>query len=264
MDINLESAVETIGILPDMFIPAGINFDTKGEREIIKHYRSVYKGLREWLKYLVLKQSLNPELIMFKKWQYYEPHAKLSSSLLDLITGLYPRLPELQEDDLGENAPVLIWLESQRLECEIVLKGSGILDKPKIPGKVDFINEQFDFLDGLSQNILDGSSQNAIKRVDPNESRQENMWYVPLDFKEAPEAFLSALAAELASIDRNFDKDYWRPYEKCKKRWLREIRDNKYLQAGCVLETGELVMTGKGKKLPKPVRDSGKGFWKAL
>lgn len=252
--INLESAVETIGRLPDMFIPAGINFDTKGERELIKMYKFFYKGKREWLKHFVLKQSLNPE-VLISNWKYYKPHGMLASNRLNLITGLYPCSPELQQNDLGENAPIVIWLLSEWYDCEIALKESGILGKSKVAGKVDYLNTNFQLLDGLNQN--------TITLKEPDEGK-ENMPNALLDFKESPGYFLSVLAGELISQNSDFDKDYWQPYERCQKRWIRKIRDCKYLQTGCLLETGELFITGERKKIPDSVRYPGKGLWEVM
>jgi len=252
--INLESAVEATGRLPDMLIPTGISFDNKAEREIIRKSKFFYKGIREWLRHFVLKESRNPE-VLISHWKYYKPHAMLSSSLLNLITGLYPHCPELQNNDFGENAPILLWLLSERYDCEIVLKRSGILGKSQLTGVVELQDVNFQFLEGLNQN--------TITRKEPNEG-QENIANALLDFEEAPEAYLAVLAAELASQDSDFDKDYWQPYERCQKRWIRKIRDCKYLQAGCLLETGELFLTGERKKIPNSVKYPGEGLWEIM
>jgi hypothetical protein len=254
--VDLASAVEAIGILPDILISDDINFDTVGERAIIKSHKYLYKGLKEWLKHLVLKESLNPEVFQ-SKWKYYQPHAMLSYNLLNLITGLHPRIPELQQDNLGKNAPIIIWFLSQRYECKKSLKASGILGKPSISGKNDFMKQRFD--------LLDGFGQDSIRLINPHES-QESMQTFLIDFEEAPVTYLESLAARLINKekDSNFDIDYWKPYEFLQRRYIRKIRDDKHLQSECVLNTGERFRTGKGKKIPNSARNSKKGLRKVM
>jgi hypothetical protein len=250
-EINLDTAVRSISTLPELLIPKDIFFESPSEKQIIIQCKYFYRGLEEWLKHLVLKQSLCSEAL-FTDWQHFQGHAVLESSSLNLITGLYPRVPLLQEACSGENAPVEIWFMRMFINCKIALMDCGILGKSSLTGKVDFQKNNFE--------LLDRYNEHTIRVLSPEENA-DTPFIDELDFFESPDTVIIALASELASQDEDFDKDYWQPYYKTEKRWIRKIRENKHLQSGCLLPSGELMLTGVKKKIPPSVRSSvSKGF----
>lgn len=250
-ETNIDTAVNLISKLPELVIPTGVCFETPNEKQIINAFKYFYRGLAEWLKHLILHKTLDPQAL-YTDWKHYQGHAVLDSSLLTLITGLYPRTPVLQEVIQEDNAPVIIWFRAMTINCKTALTDAGILGKPSLTGKVDYQRHNLA--------LLERYNESTIRLQAP----KENPDILPtgeIDFEECPEAYLNTLASELASQDEDFDKDYWQPYYRTKKRWTRKIRENKHIQAACLLHSGELFVTGEKKKIPPSVRSSfGKGF----
>jgi hypothetical protein len=249
--IDINQAVVSISKLPELVLPKGVCFETPGEKQIINQCKYFYRGLEAWLKHFVLHKALAPEVI-FTDWKHFQGRAVLDSSQLTLITGLYSRLPLLQESCPGDDAPVKIWFRVMAINCEIVLTKSGILGKSSLTGKVDYQKNNLALLERYNEHTI---------RIHPPEENSDAPPTDEIDFEESPETYLDALASQLASQDEDFDKDYWQPYYSTKKRWTRKIRENKHLQAGCLLPSGELFLTGENKKIPPSVRSSvSKGF----
>ena len=249
--IDINQAIISIGKLPELVMPKGVCFETPNEKQLIRLYKYFYGGLEAWLKHLVLHQTLTPEAI-FTDWKHFQGHAFLDASLLNLITGLHPRLSILQGSSQGDITPVEIWFYAMAINCEICLTNSGILGKSSITGKVDYQEHNLALLERFNEHEI---------RLQPAKENPDKPHSYEIDFKECPTTFLNTLASELASQDEDFDKDYWQPYDKTVKRWTRKIRENKYLQAACLLPSGELFFTGENKKIPSSVRNPGnKGF----
>ncbi len=249
--LSIDTAVRSISKLPELLIPKGVYFETPGEKQIINESKYFYRGLEEWLKHFILHKALTPEAII-TDWKHFQGHAVLDSSLLTLITGLYPRHPLLQEACQGDDAPVVIWFYAMAINCEIALTNAGILGKPSLTGKVDYQKNNFALLERYNEHTI---------RLQPPKENPNALPTDEIDFKESPITALIALASKLASQDEGFDKDYWQPYYSTEKRWTRKIRENKHLQAGCLLPSGELFVTGENKKILPSVRSSiSKGF----
>ncbi len=245
-ELSIDTAVRAISKLPELVMHKDVVFETREEQKIINNSKSFYRAKEEWLKHLVLHQALDSEAI-FTDWKHFEGHAVLDSALLTLITGLYPRLPTLQESYPRIDAPVVIWFQAMIINCRTTFIQQGLLGKPSIIGKVEWHQNELTLLEVFNECIIS---------IHPPEENSKALPIGEIDFRERPETYLQALASELASQDEDFDKDYWQPYYKTKKRWTRKIRDNKHLQRGCLLPSGELHITGGNKKIPSSVRRS--------
>jgi hypothetical protein len=245
-ELSINTAVKAISKLPELVIPREVVFETPEEQKIINNSKSFYRAKGEWLKHLVLHQALAPEAI-FTTWKHFQGHAILDSSLLTLITGLHSRLPILQESCPRIDAPVVIWFQAMIINCRTTFIQEGLLGKSNIIGKVKWYQNELALLEVFNEHII---------RIQPPKENPNAVPNGEIDFRERPETYLKTLASELASQDEDFDKDYWQPYSKTRKRWIRKIRDNKHLQMGCLLPSGELYITGGNKKIPSSVRHS--------
>ena len=251
IQLSIDTAVRSVSKLPELVLPRGVYFEAPNEKQIINSCKYFYRGLEEWLKHFILHKALAPEAI-FTDWKHFQGQAVLDSSLLTLITGLYPRHPLLQKACQQDDAPIIIWLHVMSINCETLLTDTGILGKSSLTGKVDYQRSNLALLERFNEHTI---------RIHPPKGNPDTLPTSEIDFKESPETYLEALASDLASQDEDFDKDYWRPYYNTKKRWTRKIRENKHLQAGCLLPSGELFLTGENKKIPPSVRSSiSKGF----
>lgn len=253
IDINV--AVRTIGNLPSLLLPKDMKY-TKNELELVKAYEFFFQGQEVWLRNLVLKQALNPAAIE-TDWKHFQGHAAINAALLDLISGLHPRVPVFQEACPEKEAPSIIWLTAIALDTADALKSSGLMLDPDVGD--DFLG--YSTLLGkseyckFSQALLE-SCDESIRSNDPNKPSKKGKSQTVYNWKDDPITYLCKVATRQAMWNKDFDEQYWQPYSKTRRYWIRKIRDNKILQAACLLPNGDIFITGQGKKIPKSVKPS--------
>lgn len=257
-EIDIKAAVKTIGILPSLLLSTSIEY-SPNETKLIKSYEFFFQGLEVWLQNLSLKQALNPAAVQ-TNWKYFQGHAAMDAALLDLISGLHSRVPFLQEAFPEKEAPSVIWLMALYIDAGNVLKESGLildqeigkrdfLGKPILVGKNDIYLGNVTLLNKSDEQI-EGTSEEIVK------SELTQRGYGWKDWKDCLVTYLCKVATCQAILDSDFDKQYWQPYSRTIRYWTRKIRDNKILQAGCLLPNGDLFVTGSGKKIPKSIKQN--------
>jgi len=254
-EIDIKAAVKKIGILPSLLLSTSIEY-SPNETKLIKSYEFFFQGLEVWLQNLSLKQALNPAAVQ-TNWKYFQGHAAMDAALLDLISGLHSRVPFLQEAFPEKEAPSVIWLMALYIDTANVLKESGLildqdigkrnfLGKPILVGKNDIYLGNVTLLNKSDEQI-----QGLSKAIVENKQTQKGD-----DWKDCLVTYLCKVATSQAISDPGFDEQYWQPYFRTIRSWTRKIRDNKILQAGCLLPNGDLFVTGLGKKIPKSIKQN--------
>ncbi len=252
--IDIKVAVKTIGNLPSLLLPKGIEY-TSNEARVVKAYDFFFQGLEVWLQNLVLKQALNPAA-MQTGWKHFQGHAAMDAALLNLISGLHPRVPSFQKACPEKEAPSIIWLVALAIDTANVLKESGLMLDPDLVknnfygrsiliGKNDYCLNNITLLDQWDEQIR---QETLTKTAKKKRTQAVYTW------KDCPITYLCKVAAHQAKWDPDFDEQYWQPYSQITRYWTRKIRDNKILQAGCLLPNGDLFITGLGKKIPTSVK----------
>ena len=257
-DMDIKVAVKTIGILPSLLLSPSIKY-SENETKLIKSYEFFFQGLEVWLENLSLKQSLNPAAVE-TNWKHFQGYAAMDAALLDLISGLHPRVASLQEAFSGKEAPSAIWLMALYINTANTLKESGLIleqdsDKRNFLGKPFLVGKNDIYLDNIavlnkSDEQIQGTSEKIVeKKLTPR----------IYEAKDCLISYLQKVAVHEAIRDSDFDSQYWKPYYKTISYWTRKIRDNKVLQAACLLPNGDLFVTGSGKKIPKSIKPT-RGF----
>lgn len=254
IQLNLEAAVKSVKYLPNLLLPKDVAFEMLGEKEIVRTYEYFYQGLELWLEHLVLHKTLAPEAI-FTNWKHFQAHAELDTALLQLATGLHPRIPWLQENFTGEDGPTMLWFYAMSIKCRNTFIESGLLGKPSLSGKVEFQLHNLVLLDRLNEHSIHVYLPD--KEVDTRITDR-------IQFTDCPETYLAMLASDLTRHDNDFAEGYWQPYERTKRRCTRKIRSNPKLQGGILLPNGELFRTGQDKKIPPSFRKKGFGSRKLM
>lgn len=242
--ITLEEVVGFMENLFDEQLPKGILFESPSEQKLIKTYRHFYKGMRVWLDHLILKQQLHRDAIL-TDWRFYQPHAEISAAYLDLATGVHPRslLAGSHFD-----SPLHMWGSLMVHDCQQAIALSGLMGRPLVYSKSKVVNQNLAVTKKFDTREL---TANAPHFAGCHTSIHH--WH------EEPVLFLTALAADIASKDLDFDEQYWMPYRDRVNLWRRKVRDCKHLQGVYLLPGGDLFVTAKGRKVPAQFKGFGSG-----
>ena len=258
MKLTLEVAVEKIAQLPKIFI-------SEEARELIKLNQKVQEGITKavdsfdfyyeskslWLRHLVLKEALASEAINSDR-QYFQPHAELSNNLLELIKGLHPRVSFLQQGAFPPQEEIISWwLMCETIKAKNAFTTSGILGKPTVFGKREFRKNNSAVIANLEEGILENNLVLTEIRSRSEDKLVEQTSII--DFTKEPEGYIAHFAAQEASRNHNFDRQFWKPYIKQRRFWDRKIDECSTLQLGCILPDGKLFTTGRRHKLPVSV-----------
>lgn len=231
---NLELCIKALSLLPiEDFLP--ITLESEGEKAVWTSMRNYFQGKAAWLRVLMLMEA--PPLSLLNNGLFLLPHAEMSKALADLATSVYVRagdLPIVMEFE----SPAELWLACELSNCKIQLDTGGLTDSPALIGKKDALDCAVQALNWLEA-LADGMS------VDPPAEI-----FLPLSrFSLTRE--LEAVALALAKECPEFDRRHYRPYLKAIRHGLSQIQRCKDLRL-CYYhpESDQLIVTGKGKKLP--------------
>jgi hypothetical protein len=253
--LTLEIAVEKIAQLPRIFI-------SKEFRELAQLNQKVQEGVSQavdsfdfyheskslWLRHLVLKEGLASKAINSDR-KYFQPHAELSNNLLELIRGFHPRGGFLQQGAFPPQEEIIgWWLICETIKAEDAFTTSGILGQSTILGKREFRKNNSTVIASLEESIIENNLVlTEIKSTSENKLLEQT---TIIDFNKDPEGYIAHLAAQEASQNQDFDRQFWKPYIKRRRFWDRKIDDCSVLQLGCILPDGKLFITGHRQKLP--------------
>jgi hypothetical protein len=236
--------------LPEMVLGAVSPAATVDNSKVIKDLKHHYKTIAEWLRWLRPGDKPHTPELFFTEKINVKPYAELSIKALDLIIELYPRSEWLQNYFV---TPVDCWFRCEMQSCRFALEDSGLITGiPNPKGKVAWYDDV--------QKVV---GENASFEKWPLHFGKASSATVPLTWESNKEFPLSAiiflLAAEKAKTDLKFrNGNCFMAYKRAMRAWSSHVRRNKELTR-TYLQDGELLPTGKHKKLPKQ-GGSGKGF----
>ena len=140
--------------------------------------------------------------------------------------------------------------------CEVInakntLTTSGILGESTVFGKRAFRKNNSAVVANLKRSITENNLVlTEIKSTSEDKLVEQT---TIIDFTEDPEGYVAHFAAQEASNNPDFDRQFWKPYIKQRRLWNRKIDECSTLQLGCILPDGKLFTTGRKRKLPVSV-----------
>lgn len=223
IDFVLANYVYAIAELPEH---PGILLTTNNEREIFEADRQSYRAVSMWLRHLLLGQALAEECFL-TEMKHYQPKAEYIAAEFRLAVGVHPRSanPTIRSFE----SPAALWFAVQQSMSQQSLEDSGLTDTPLIESKRTAFDENIQAIE-LLENL--------------------SATYQPDDIGKLGSILLLE-AQEIAKVDLDFQKDYYRPHLRVVKRTNNKIKKSKYLQYAYLLPGGELFWTELGNRLPK-------------
>ena len=108
---------------------------------------------------------------------------------------------------------------------------SGILGESTVFGKREFRKNNSAVVANLEEGILENDLVLAEIRSASEDQLVEQTSII--DFTKDPEGYIAHFAAQEASKNPNFDRQFWKPYIKQRRFWDRKIDECSTLQLGC-------------------------------
>lgn len=224
-DFMLINYVYLLAELPEH---PGILLTTDNEKQIFTGARHRYKAISLWLRHLLLGEVL-AEKAFLTDIKHYQPIAEFVAAEFKLAVGVHPRSanPLIR----SFKSPADLWFASQLILSQQCLEDDGLITGvPRIEGKRAGSKETLQVLERL-------------ENLSVSYQRHTNV--------ENLSAILLIEAQEIAKMDIDFQKDYFRPHLRVMKRTANKIKNSKHLQSAYLLPDGEVLWTEKDRKLPK-------------
>lgn len=220
---TLSDYIRLVGHLP--YTPP-VLFDTKAESEMFKAKRTKYIAASYWLKNILLGEWLpkDEDWYLFKDLKSTAEHL---ATYFYLATEVYNNTKN--EEILQLHSPASLWFRICISVSEIDSRTSGLLGKPALKGKRESLNR----------------ANNIYSQLQALSFQIRN--YPTL--KNSPAVLVLLEAQEIAKRDRKFYRFHLLPFLKKMRKFSKEMKHNPNYQRDYLLSNGEIILTGKDRKL---------------